>query len=515
MPTKKRSFPTPITILMIVIVLAALATWLLPAGKYSSITYADGRFATSTALQYTAPDGSRRDTVLDGSLPATQRTLDSLQIRIPLASFEGGVIRKPVSVPGTYHRLASRPQGPVAVLLAPIKGIYESIDIILFILLIGSFMYVFNESGALVRGLAALSYRMKGRESWLIIILTFLFSFGGASYGMAEEGFAFYVILVPLFLAAGYDLIVPVMVIFGGTQLGTLASFSNPFSTIIASNAAGVNWKDGLDERILMFVASSIIAIIYTVRYAERVKKDPTRSWVYRIDGDVKTAFPSQLPTTLSGSLTWRDRLLLTLFLGTFATMIFGVVKLDWWLPEMTALFLAATLALGLILRLPEKKFIASLLKGAEELLSVAFIVGIARGVTIVLNEGAISDTILYGTSQGLGGLSPAVFILLMFALYILFTLFISSSSGMAVLTMPIMGALGLMAGVPGREMVNAYLFGMGIMGFLTPTGLILPSLALVNVSFKAWWKFIRMLLVWLMLLCVVFLLVGIYRSSR
>jgi uncharacterized ion transporter superfamily protein YfcC len=101
------------------------------------------------------------------------------------------------------------------------------------------------------------------------------------------------------------------------------------------------------------------------------------------------------------------------------------------------------------------------------------------------------------------------VFIILMLGLYLLFTLFISSSSGMAVLTMPIMGALGIMAGAPGREMVNAYLFGMGVMGFLTPTGLILPSLALVNVSFKAWWKFIRMLLVWLLLLCMAFLALG------
>ncbi|RYD97861.1 MAG: YfcC family protein [Sphingobacteriales bacterium] len=512
MPKQKRSFPTPLTILMIVIVLAAVATWLLPAGKYSTLSYGEGQFTSSTAQQYTAGDGSLRDTVTESTFPASQRALDSLQLRIPLTSFESGAIRKPVSIPGTYHKLAARPQGPVAVLLAPIKGIYESIDIILFILIIGSFMYVFNESGALVRGLSALSYNMRGRESWLIIILTFLFSFGGASYGMAEEGFAFYVILVPLFLAAGYDLLVPVMVIFGGTQLGTLASFSNPFSTIIASNAAGVSWKDGLDERILMFVAATVLTIVYTVRYAQRVKKDPTKSWVYIVDGPVNAPFPTSLPEAASGSLAWRDRVLLLVFLGTFGVMIFGVVKLDWWLPEMTALFLASAIVLGITLGLPEKKFVASFIKGAEELLSVAFIVGVARGVTIVLNEGAISDTILYGTSSGLGGLPSYVFILLMMLLYLLFTLFISSSSGMAVLTMPIMGALGIMAGVAGREMVNAYLFGMGIMGFLTPTGLVLPSLALVGVSFKAWWKFIRMLIVWLLLLCIVFLLIGINR---
>jgi uncharacterized ion transporter superfamily protein YfcC len=494
----KRSVPSPITILMIVIVLAAIATWLLPAGKYQTLSYPSGATSFSISTQ-------RGDT----TAPFKQATLDSLGIRIPLKTFTDGGIRKPVSIPGTYQRIAANRQGPIDVLMAPIKGIYESIDIILFILMIGAFMNIFNESGALIRGLSALSYRMKGRESWLIIVLTFLFSLGGASYGMAEEGIAFYPILVPLFLAAGYDLIVPVMVIFGGTQLGTLISFSNPFSTIIASNAAGVNWKDGLNERLLLFVLATAISIIYTVRYAQKVKRDPTRSWVRRIDGEVAPPFETGLPAAHSASLAGRDRLLLLLFGGTFGVMIFGVVKLDWWLPEMTALFLGASLLLGIILRLPEKRFITSFLKGAEELLAVAFIVGIARGVTIVLNEGAISDTILFYSSGGLSGLTPAVFILLMFGLYILFTLFISSSSGMAVLTMPIMGALGIMAGVPGREMVNAYLFGMGIMGFLTPTGLILPSLALVNVSYKAWWRFVRGLLLWLMALCIVFLLVG------
>ncbi|GAA4324101.1 hypothetical protein [Flaviaesturariibacter amylovorans] len=500
MAPTKRSIPHPITILMIVIVLAAIATWLLPAGKYATLSYNDDKTFTITAME-----GGSTST---SSVPGTQRTLDSLGIRIPVASFEKGDIRKPVSVPGTYKPIAANRQGPLDVLMAPVKGIHESIDIILFILVIGGFMNVFNESGALVRGLAALSYRMRGRESWLIIILTFLFAVGGGSYGMSEEGLAFYPILVPLFLAAGYDLLVPVMVIFGGTQLGTLASFTNPFSTIIASNAAGVNWADGLNGRLLLFVLAASLLIGYTLHYAARVKKDPSRSWVRRIDGAVAPPFDATLPAT-APSLAGRDGLLLLLFLGTFGAMIFGVVRLGWWLTEMTTLFLGASILLAVLLRLPEKTFIRSFLKGAEDLLGVAFIVGIARGVTLILNDGAISDTILYYTSGGLRGLSPEVFLLFVFGTYLLFTLFISSSSGMAVLTMPIMGALALMAGVGGSELVNAYLFGMGIMGFLTPTGLILPSLALVGVSYTAWWKLVRMLMVWLTLLCMAFLLAG------
>jgi uncharacterized ion transporter superfamily protein YfcC len=408
--------------------------------------------------------------------------------------------------------LENNGQGFIKVLQAPLKGIVDSIEVILFVLVIGGFMHVFNESGAMVRGLTSLSYTMKGRESWLIIILTFLFSLAGASYGMAEEALVFYPVMAPLFLAAGYDLIIPVAVIFAGTQLGTLSSFTNPFSTIIASNSAGVNWSDGLYGRIIMFIVSTGVTTWYIVRYANRIKKDPSRSWVRRIDGEVSPPYDVIVPdNSVVPKIDLRDKLLLILFLATFSTMIFGVVKLGWWLTEMSTIFLASAILLAIILRLKERTFVTQFIKGAENLLAVAFIIGVARGVTIILNEGQISDSILFYSANLVGGLPPALFIIMMLGLYIVFTLFISSSSGMAVLTMPIMGALAIIVNVPGREIVNAYLFGMGVMGFMTPTGLILPSLALVNVSLKAWWKFIYPLLIILLLICAVFLVVGIY----
>jgi len=141
----------------------------------------------------------------------------------------------------------------------------------------------------------------------------------------------------------------------------------------------------------------------------------------------------------------------------------------------------------------------------------VAFIVGVARGVTIVLNNGHISDSILFYSAKLVSGMPPSLFIVVLLILYMGFTLFIASSSGMAVLTMPIIGGLAVIVNVPGREIVNTYLYGMGIMGFLTPTGLILPSLALANVSLKAWWKFIYPLLIILFILCALFLVIGIY----
>lgn len=448
----------------------------------------------------------------DITLPYSQKTLDSLNLIIPLEKFSNGDIRKPVSVPDTFQKQERNQQGPLEILFAPIKGICESIDIILFILIIGGFMFVFNETGAMMKGVSYLSYSMRGREPWLIVILTSMFSFFAASYGMAEEALVFYPLIVPIFLAAGYDLLVPLAIIFGGTMIGGVCSFSNPFSVIIASNAAGINWMDGLVERLILFVIVTSLLIWYILRYAAKVKKDPTASLVYRIDGDVKPTFSTEInQADFTHKLDIKTKLLLFIYIASFITMIGGVVFLGWWTLEMSALFLGVTILIAVVTRMNERVVTSEFIKGAESLLSVAFIVGIARGVTVVLNEGHVSDSILYYSANMVQGMPPALFIILLMVFYIVFSLFIQSSSGMAVLTMPIIGALAIIVNIPGREIVNSYMIGMGIMSFVAPTGLILPSLALVNVSLKTWLKFITPLLFLLIVVCSVFLIVGIY----
>lgn len=495
----KRSFPGPIPILMIVIILAAIATWLLPAGQYNKLAISGKNFSMTTDSSETI-------------LPLTQKTLDSLGIQIKVEKFIDGDIRKPISIPGTFTRQKRNQQGFISVLQAPIKGIVDSIEIILFTLIIGGFMYVFNETGAMVKGISWLTYSMKGREHWLIAILTSVFSFFAASYGMAEEALVFYPILVPLFLAAGYDLLVPMAIIFGGTSLGCIPAFSNPFSTIIASNAAGINWMDGLTGRLILWVLLTGLLVWYILRYAAKIKKDPKASLVYKIDGDVKPIYNIQIDENTNPKLEWKTKLLLLIYIMTFLTMIAGVVFLKWWTTEMSALFLGSSILLAVITRINEKVFIREFIKGAESLLSVAFIIGVARGVTIVLNEGHISDSILFYTANMVQGVQPVFFILLLLLFYIVFSIFIQSSSGIAVLTMPIIGALAIMVNVPGREIVNAYMYGMCLMSFLAPTGLVLPSLAMVNISLKTWIRFITPLLIILTIICIAALIIGIYR---
>jgi uncharacterized ion transporter superfamily protein YfcC len=494
----KNSFPAPISILMIVIILAAIGTWLLPAGQYNKLAVSGKNFTMITDSN-------------EVSLPLSQKTLDSLGIKIKIEKFTAGEIRKPVSVPGTFTKQKRKGQGFINILQAPIKGIIDSIDIILFVLIMGGFMFVFNETGAMVKGISWLAHSMKGREHWLIVILTTVFSFFAGSYGMAEEALVFYPILVPLFLAAGYDLLVPLAIIFGGTSIGALPSFSNPFSVIIASNAAGINWMDGLPQRLVLWVIVTALLVWYILRYAAKIKKDPTASLVYKIDGNVEPIYAVHISDAAPQKLEGKTKILLGIYVATFLTMIGGVVFLEWWTTEMSALFLGSSLLLAVITRINEKVFIREFIKGAESLLSVAFIIGVARGVTIVLNDGRISDSILFYTANMVQGMQPAFFILLLLLFYIIFSIFIQSSSGMAVLTMPIIGALAILVNIPGREIVNSYMYGMCIMSLIAPTGLILPSLAMVNISLKTWFKFITPLLIMLVIISMLALIIGIY----
>lgn len=176
---------------------------------------------------------------------------------------------------------------------------------------------------------------------------------------MAEEALVFYPVITPIFLAAGFDLLVPLAVIFGGTQLGYLSSFTNPFSTIIASNAAGINWIDGFSERIAIFIISTSGFIFYLLRYAKKVKRNPATSLVYLTDGNMPAppiAGSANEDTVQKPGL--RTTVLLILFVSTFIVLIAGVVTRDWWFLEMSTLILAATILIGFIARMSEKTFI-------------------------------------------------------------------------------------------------------------------------------------------------------------
>lgn len=493
----KLKFPSAQTILLLITALTILLTWFIPSGKYDTLAY--DKEANHFVLK-------GKETSLQ--LNANQKTLDSLAIKIPLEKFTSGDIWKPINIPNTFHYIENEPQGLVAFLKAPIKGIIQAADIIFFVLILGGTIGIMNYSGAFDAGITSLAQLLKGKEFLLIIIITTLIALGGTTFGLAEETIAFYPILIPVFLRAKYDAMVPLASVYIGSSVGTMISTVNPFSTIIASNVAGINWTTGLTSRIIFLTICTIVCIAYIMWYGKKVQKDASKSIIFNQKEEIEKHYFQN--TTATSSLNFRQKIALTIFLLCFVVMIYGVSQLEWWFEEMTAVFLTGSIIIGYILMINEKKFVTEFIKGAGELLGVALIIGIARGVSVIMEEGMIIDTILYHASTVTSGMNKGIFANMMMLIYSGLSFFIPSSSGMAVLTMPIFAPLADTVGIGREVIVDTYQLGQGLFAFINPTGLILASLAIVNVGYDKWLKFVMPLIGILLVLIIGYLTLSV-----
>lgn len=495
---KKINFPTAQTILLLITAITVILTWLIPSGKYETLSYnkEQNNFSLITKAQ-------------TSTLEASQLVLDSLNIKIPLEKFTKGDIWKPINVPNTFHYIDNEPQGITAFLKAPIKGIIQAADIIFFVLVLGGMIGIMNFSGTFDAGVTSLAQLLIGKEYLLIIIITLLIALGGTTFGLAEETIAFYPILIPVFLRARYDAMVALASVYLGSSIGTMISTVNPFSTIIASNVAGINWTTGLTFRIIALFIGTLVCILYILWYGKKVQKDPSKSILFEQKEEIEQLYFSK--RTATTTLSNAQKIALFLFLMCFIIMIYGVSQLEWWFEEMTAVFLAGSVLIGLILKIKEKQFVSEFIKGASDLLGVALIIGIARGVSIIMDEGMIIDTVLHFASSLTEGMYKGVFATMMMFIYAGLSFFIPSSSGMAVLTMPIFAPLADNVGIGREIIVNAYQFGQGLFAFINPTGLILASLAIVNVSFDKWLRFVMPLIGILLVLVIFALTLSVY----
>lgn len=500
MKKKKLSFPTAFTVLFIVLILSAVLTYIVPAGSYAKLAYnkEDNNFTI------TMPDGKT------SAKPATQQTLDQLGIKIGLNKFVDESINKPVAIPNTYERVKQKPQGIKEVIEAPIQGTYDTIDIIMFILIIGGVIGILNATGTFNAGIASLSKATKGKEYILIILLNVLIVIGGTTFGLAEETIALYPILMPIFLIAGYDAIVCIATIYMGSSIGSMFSTVNPFSSVIASNSAGINFTEGLSFRIIGLVIATIITLVYIIKYANKVKNDPSKSLIYDQKQEIEKRFLNESIKDVP-KFTFRLKLMLIIFALAFVVMVYGVSMKGWWFTEMTALFLIVGIILGFISDLNEKEFVNNFVAGAGDLVGVALVIGVARSINLILENGQISDTLLNYFSLLVNNMNGSIFIILMLVIFIILGFFILSYSGLAVLSIPIMAPLADTVGLPRDVIVSAYQFGQGLISFITPTGLILATLAMVDVTYNKWLKFIMPLMIIVAVFAAALLLVQVH----
>ncbi|MCD9499005.1 YfcC family protein [Photobacterium carnosum] len=467
---KTLKFPSAYTILMLLTVLMAALTWLIPAGQYQMVN---------------------------------NETLGKM---VPLV--------------GSYQTVDANPQGFLDILMAPIQGFYDpanymarAVDVALFVLVIGGYLAVVTQTGAIDAGIAKTMARLGGKERWMIPILMGLFALGGTVYGMAEETIPFYALLIPVMIAAGYNSIVGVAIIMVGAGIGCLGSTINPFATVIASNAAEINFVDGIWLRLAILIIGWLACVIYVMRYADKVKRDPSQSLVAE-QGEANREYFLHGRGESAPELTLTRKIVLTIFGLTFAIMMWGVASQGWWMAELSALFIGSSIVAGLVGKLSEVEITDSFINGARDLLGVALIIAIARGLVVVMDDGNITHTILNFAEGLLVGLPQILFINAIYWIEAVLCLVVPSSSGLAVLSMPILAPLADFAGV-GRELVvTAFQSASGLPNLVTPTsGVVMGGLAIGRIGYSTWLRFIGPLLGFLTAMVMVLLSVGVILS--
>ncbi|HYE96312.1 MAG TPA: YfcC family protein [Rubricoccaceae bacterium] len=427
-----------------------------------------------------------------------------------------GVGTREVVVPGSYHRV-ELPYGSVwerlghsvgMLFKAPILGFVDedAAPIIAFVLLIGGAFAVLQKTGAVdaaLRRLVRASQRSRSIEVLLIPLFVTLFSLGGAVFGMAEETIPFILIFVPLALALGYDSITGVAIPSVGSGVGFAAAFLNPFTVGVAQGIAGLPLFSGAGFRVGLWLATTALTTAFIMWHAHRVRKDPTKSPTYALD-QRKRAEGMHLDVA-DEAFTGRQKAVLALFFLGIAALVFGVLVYKWYIVEIAALFVALGIAMGIVGGLGADQTAKGFMEGARDLAVTALIIALARGILIVMQDGQIIDTILYGAASVVGEGGPAVAAQAMFAFQTAINVFIVSGSGQAALTMPLMAPLADLVGVTRQTAVLAFQMGDGFTNMIIPTSAVLMgSLSLAGVPWSTWARWLLPLQVALFLLGLV-----------
>ena len=395
----------------------------------------------------------------------------------------------------SYEAVDSVPQ-TWQVFTAIYHGFVKQAGIIIFILVVGGAFWLLNATGAVEAGIKRLITRIGNKDKIVLASLTVLFSLAGAVFGMSEETIPFVGIVVPLAVSMGYDAFMGMLVVYVASNIGFSSAFLNPFTVGIAQGMADLPLFSGMGYRLLCWGILTALLVAFVVIYAHKVRKAPTAAET--IDTE-----------PLTKRQTWT---LVTLAL-TVVTLIIGVTRFEWYMPEITGLFLAMGIICGVIAGFSSERIIKELMAGAKDILSAALVVGFASGIIVILQDGKIVDSILHSMQEGLDGSGKAGSLTAMYGIQALINLIIPSATAKAAITIPIMAPFSDMVGISRQAMVLAFQFGDGFTNMITPTsGVLVAALAMARIPYSKWvkwiWKMVLVLLVLglLLLLPTVFL---------
>lgn len=482
---KKPTFEMPdaFVILFFVVVIAWAMTYLIPSGSFEMITSADGKQQISADTYREAESGA------DG---------------LPLFATNGamGLVNYAFEGLSSGSRTGS------------------AIGVVMFILIVGGAFGVIMQTGAINNGILTLINKTQHLEVVIIPLMFALFSIGGAVFGMGEEAIAFCIVLYPLMLALGYDAITTVMITYVATQIGFATSWMNPFSVAVAQGLAEVPVMSGAPYRMMLWALFTTWGIIFTMRYARKIKRSPHSSLTYQQDEKTKKTAHADQSTEISATFDWVDKSILLAFLAGLVWVIWGVIKHGYYIPEIASQFFAVGLLIGIIAiigkRLSANGVSRAFQNGAAALLPAALIVGMAKGILLLLGgddptTASVLNTLLHWMGEAVGGVSSYLSAVFMLLLQSVFNFFVASGSGQAALTMPLMAPLADIVGVSRQTSVLAFQLGDGLTNLIIPTSAsLIGCLGVVKCDWVTWVKFVWKFQLSLALLAIASMVVAV-----
>lgn len=479
---KAKTFRTPDTALIIflIIIAAAVLTWFVPPGEFAR-----------EAIE--VEGAGTREVVVPGSFEYLERSDEGVAERL-------------------VHSIG-------IILQAPIRGFVhpDAAPIIAFVLFIGGAFAVLQATGsvdAALRRLVRASQRSRAME-WLIIpFFMTIFSLGGAVFGMAEETIPFVLIFVPLALALGYDSLTGAAIPFVGSGAGFAGAFFNPFTVGVAQGIAGLPPFSGAGFRVIVWIFTTSVAIAFVMWHARKVKRDPKRSPTFTDDEKKRARGIHDDEET--ATFTGRHRAVLAVFFVGLIALIWGVLPPDqggqgWYIIEIAALFIGMGIVMGIIGGLGANETARSFMNGVQDLATTAVIIGLARGILVVLEDGQVIDTVLFAVSETLSNTGSAGAATAMFFGQTVINFFVPSGSGQAALTMPLMAPLSDLIGVTRQTAVLAFQMGDGFTNMIIPTNPVLMGvLTLAGIAWQKWAKWIVVLQVALFALGILVLIIAV-----
>ena len=474
--TSRPRFKVPHVFVLLtgVILVCSVFTWIVPSGRYER--------------QTKLVEGKERTLLVPGTFEHVDKHI----------SLKGAIL-------GDEVEGKASPVGLRGFLTAIPRGLEEAADIIFFIFIIGGTFGILQRTGVITAALGRLLNRLGDRGPLLTVVLMIVMAIGGSILGMGEE----FIPLIPVFLLVskklGYDRIYGMALVLVAAEVGFAASTTNPFTVNVAQGIAELPLNSGLPLRIVFFCCAITVGITYLLRYGARIKRDPSLSYMKNDPFDLDTG------ATADATYGGHHTAIIVVCGALFGFILFAVQQYGWWMADMAGGFFLMGIVAMMLARLPLADATKAFVGGMEEMVTAALVVGFARGISVVLAEGQIMDTVVHGAATALSHVPRYVAVLGMLSFESTLNLLVPSGSGQAAVTMPLMAPLSDILGITRQTAVFAFTCGDGFSNSVIPTsGILMAMLALAKIPYGTWLRFMVPLFAMLMALSGIFLVIAV-----